>query len=162
MQIVSISDFPTILKWKFNLCNDNIDPYETIVNEYQQACPNMLNVHLMKLIGNAAYSNEINPDLDGILHHFYKEKREKAERMAIAEEHYLQSNRTKCPVCGCDTLVSVNVDYEETDGNDNTISYQRYVESVHCHQCGFELRSWMLNKIRSGAVQFVHIPQGFI
>jgi len=162
MQTVSNSDFSTILKWKFNLCNENIDPYGTIVNEYQQACPNMLNVHLMKLIGNAAYNNEINPDLDGILYHFYKEKREKAERMAISEEHYLQSNRGKCPVCGCQTLVSVIDDYEETDENDNTIAFQRYVESIHCHQCGFELKSWLLNKIRSGAVLFNHIPQGFI
>ncbi len=161
-EIVPISDFSTVLRWNFNLCNENIDPYGTIVNEYQQACPNTSNVHLMKLIGNAAYNNEINPDLDGILHHFYKEKREKAERMAIAEEHYLQSDRIKCPVCGCQTLVSVKDDYEETDENDNPKNFKQYVESVHCHQCGFELRSWMLNKIRSGAVQFVHIPQGFI
>ena len=116
----------------------------------------------MKLIGNAAYNNEINPDLDGILYHFYKEKREKAERMAISEEHYLQSNRGKCPVCGCQTLVSVIDDYEETDENDNTIAFQRYVESIHCHQCGFELKNWLLNKIRTGAIQFNQIPQGFI
>lgn len=162
MKIVPISDFSTILKWNFNLCNNNIDPYETIVNEYQQACPNVVNVHLMKLIGNAAYNNEINPDLENILHQFYDEKREKAENMAGAEERYLQSNRTKCPVCGCETLVSVRDDYEETDENDNTIGYQRYVESVHCHQCGFELKNWLLNKIRTGAIQFNEIPQGFI
>ena len=82
--------------------------------------------------------------------------------MAIAEEHYLQSDRKKCPVCGCQTLVSVKDDYEETDENDNPKSFKQYVESIHCHQCGFELRSWMLNKIRSGAVQFNYIPQGFI
>lgn len=162
MKIVPISDFSTILKWNFNLCNENIDPYASIVNEYKQACPNMINVHLMKLIGNAAYNNEINPDLDGILCQFNKEKREKAEKMAGAEEHYLQGNRTKCPVCGCETLVSVKDDYEETDDNDNTISYQQFVESVHCHQCGFELRSWLLNKIRMGSIQFNFFPQGFI
>lgn len=161
-QILPISDFSTVLKWNFNLCNNNIDPYGTIANEYKQACPNMLNVHLMKLIGNAAYNNEINPNLDKILHQFYNEKREKAEKMAGAEESYLQSNRTKCPVCGCETLVSVRDDYEETDENDNTIGYQRYVESVHCHQCGFELRSWLLNKIRTGAIQFDEIPQSFL
>ena len=161
-QILPISDFSTVLKWNFNLCNNNIDPYETIVNEYKQTCPNMVNVHLMKLVGNAAYNNEINPDLDTILHQFNEEKREKAENMARAEEKYLQSERTKCPVCGCQTLVSVKNDYEETDENGNTTDYQRYVESVHCHQCGFELRSWLLNKIRSGAIQFNQIPQGFI
>lgn len=162
MKILPISDFSTVLKWNFNLCNKNIDPYGTIVNEYQQTCPNYVNVHLMKLIGNAAYNNEINPNLEKILHQFYDEKREKAEKMAGAEENYLQSERTKCPVCGCKTLVSVRDDYEETNENDNTIGYQRYVESVHCHQCGFELRSWLLNKIRSGAVRFNEIPQGFI
>ena len=161
-QILPISDFSTVLKWDFNLCNNNIDPYGTIVNEYKQTYPNMVNVHLMKLVGNAAYNNEINPDMDKFLHLINEEKREKAENMAVAEERYLQSERTKCPVCGCQTLVSVKDDYEETDENDNTIDSQQYVESVHCHQCGFELRSWMLNKIRSGAVQFVHIPQGFI
>ena len=160
-QILPISDFSTVLKWNFNLCNNNIDPYGTIVNEYQQ-CPNTLNVHLMKLVGNAAYNNVINPDLDNVLHQFNEEKREKAENMARAEEKYLQSERTKCPVCGCQTLVSVKDDYEETDDNDNTISYQQFVESVHCHQCGLELRSWLLNKIRSGAIQFNYIPQGFI
>lgn len=162
MQIVPISDFATILKWNFNLCNENIDPYASIVNEYKQACPNMINVHLMKLIGNAAYNNEINPDLDGILHQFNKERREKAEKMAGAEEIYLQGDRAKCPVCGCETLISVKDDYEETDDNDNTIGYQQYVESVHCHQCGFELRSWLQNKIRSGLIQFDYIPKGFI
>ena len=161
-QILPISDFSTILKWNFNLCNNNIDPYGTIVNEYQQTCPNTLNVHLMKLIGNAAYNNEINPDLDNILHQFNKEKREKAENMAGAEERYLQSNRTICPVCGCETLVSVKDTYDETDENDNTINSQPYVESVHCHQCGFELKNWLLNKIRTGAIQFNLIPQGFI
>lgn len=161
-QILPISDFSTVLKWNFNLCNNNIDPYGVIVNEYQQTCPDKNNVHLMKLIGNAAYNNEINPDLESVLHQFYDEKREKAEKMAGAEEGYLQSERTKCPVCGCETLVSVRDDYEETDENDNTIGYQRYVESVHCHQCGFELRSWLLNKIRSGAVLFNEIPEGFI
>ncbi len=161
-QILPISDFSTILKWNFNLCNNNIDPYGTIVNEYQQTCPNTLNVHLMKLIGNAAYNNEINPDLDNILHQFNKEKREKAENMAGAEERYLQSNRTICPVCGCETLVSVKDTYDETDENDNTINSQPYVESVHCHQCGFELKNWLLNKIRTGAIQFNQIPQGFI
>lgn len=162
IQIVPISDFSTVLKWNFNLYNENIDPYASIVNEYKQVCPNMINVHLMKLVGNAAYNNEINPDLDRILHQFNQEKREKAEKMAVAEEHYLQGDRTKCPVCGCETLVSVKDDYEETDDNDNTIGYQQYVESVHCHQCGFELRSWLLNKIRMGKVRFNHIPQGFI
>lgn len=161
-QILPISDFSAVLKWNFNLCNNHIDPYETIVNEYQYARPNMLTVHLMKLVGNAAYNNEINPNLEKILHQFYDEKREKAEKMAGAEEMYLQSERTKCPVCGCETLVSVREDYEETDENDTPIGYQRFVESVHCHQCGFELRSWLLNKIRSGAVQFNYIPQGFI
>lgn len=162
MKILPISDFSTVLKWNFNLCNNHINPYGTIVNEYKQTCPNMLNVHLMKLIGNAAYNNEINPNLEKILHQFYDEKRKKAEKMAGAEESYLQSERTKCPVCGCETLVSVKDDDEETDDNDNTIDYQRYVESVHCHQCGFELRNWLLNKIRSGVIQFNEIPQGFI
>ena len=162
MQIVPISDFSTVLKWDFNLYNKNIDPYTSIMNEYQQACPNMINVHLMKLVGNAAYNNEINPDLDGILHQFNKEKREKAEKMAVAEAHNLQGDRTKCPVCGCETLVSVTDAYEETDENDNTTGFQPYVESIHCHQCGFELKSWLLNKIRSGSIQFNYIPQGFI
>ena len=162
MQIVPISDFSTVLKWNFNLYNKNIDPYTSIVNEYQQACPNMLNVHLMKLVGNAAYNNEINPDWDGILHQFNKEKREKAEKMAGAEEHYLQGDRTRCPVCGCETLVSVTDAYEETDEKDNTIGLQPYVESIHCHQCGFEVKSWLLNKIRSGSILFNYIPQGFI
>ncbi len=162
MKIVPISDFSTVLKWNFNLCNKNIDPYGTIVNEYQKACPNMQNVHLMKLVGNAAYNNEINPSLDNILHYFNKEKREKAEKMAIAEERYLLGGRTICPVCGCETLVGVTDAFEKTDENGYTIDYQQYVESVHCHQCGFELKSWLLNKIRSGAVQFNHITQGFI
>lgn len=162
MKILPISDFSTVLKWNFNLCNNNIDPYGTIVSEYQQTCPNLLNVHLMKLVGNAAYNNDINPDLESVLHQFYEEKREKAEKMAGAEEMYLQGERTKCPVCGCETLVSVKDDYEETDENDNTIDYHQYVESVHCHQCGFELKSWLLNKIRSGAVQFNQISQGVI
>ena len=161
-QILPISDFSTILKWNFNLCDNSIDPYGTIVNEYKKTCPDKQNVHLMKLVGNAAYNNEINPGLDSILLQFNKEKREKAEKMAGAEERYLQSDRTKCPVCGCQTLVSVTDADEETDENDNTIGYQQYVESVHCHQCGFELKSWLLNQIRSGAIQFNQIPQGFI
>ncbi len=162
MRIVPISDFSTVLKWNFNLFNNNINPYGAIVNEYKQTCPNMLNVHLMKLIGNAAYNNEINASLDNILHYFNKEKREKAEKMAIAEERYLLGGRAICPVCGCETLVGVTDAFEKTDENGNTIDYQQYVESVHCHQCGFELKSWLLNKIRSGAVQFNHFPQGFI
>lgn len=74
MKIVPISDFSTVLKWNFNLYNNNMVPYATIVKEYQKACPNMLIVHLMKLVGNAAYNNEINPELDKILNQFIKRR----------------------------------------------------------------------------------------
>lgn len=150
--------------WTFNLDNDNVHPIEDIIDEYRtNPTVNEYKIQLLKLIGAAAFDNEIfikKKDLEeaqndimkvgiaatyGLL---YKEKVEKAEQEAEKQSMLNQMDAQICPVCQKKTLVLEQDTYDSDDEG----PYYHYTYDVHCTQCGFKIDHYLIGRIQDTGV----------
>lgn len=151
-ELVGVRGYMHIKTWTFNLKNQNLNPFDAIVKEYNNALVNENKIHLFKLIGAASYRNVIDYELDETLG-VYKEIREKTEENAkiIAGRHMIDP--VECPVCGCKSFVrEMDSFYEIDDKGEEKFGYT-YVDNISCEQCGFHLDNWLLNKLKDFSIQ---------
>lgn len=150
--------------WTFNLDNDDVHPIEDIIDEYKtNQSVNEYKVQLLKLIGAAAFDNEIfikKKDLEeaqndimkvgvaatyGML---YKEKVEKAEKEAKNLANMNMMDARTCPVCHNETLVLEQDTYDSDE--DGVIC--NYTYNVFCTQCGFKVDHYLIDRIKDTGV----------
>lgn len=149
--------------WKYNLDNEKVNPIEDIIDEYTKPTADQYKIQLLKLIGSAAFDNEIyitKKELEEAQHDLFKmhvaavygmiyaKKVEKAEKEAEQLSMMNSMDAMTCPVCQNKTLVLEQDSYD--DGEDH---YENYTYEVHCTQCGFKIDHYLINRIAATGVQ---------
>ena len=149
--------------WKYNLDNEKVNPIEDIIDEYTKPTADQHKIQLLKLIGLAAFDNEIyitKKELEEAQHDLFKmhvaavygmiyaKKVEKAEKEAEQLSMMNSMDAMTCPVCQNKTLVLEQDSYDDGENH-----YENYTYEVHCTQCGFKIDHYLINRIAATGVQ---------
>lgn len=155
--------------WRYNLDNDYVNPIEDIIDEYTRPVVDQYKIQLLKLMGSAAFDNEIyikkkeleEAKYDLLKMHvlatygmIYANKVEKAEKEAEQLSHMYLMDARVCPVCQNKTLV-----LEQDSYDDGEYHLGNYTYEVHCTQCGFKVDHYLINRIASTGVQIEDYSQ---
>ena len=151
-QLKGVSGYMHVESWTFNLKQQNLNPFDAIAIEYQNANVDETKIHLYKLIGSAAYKNKIDFYLDEVFGD-YNDVRKKAEKNAEILVEKSHEEVVECPICGCKSFVRELDCYDGEDEYGNLIPCEPYVYRISCEQCGFHIEHWLLGKLKS-----FHIP----
>lgn len=146
-QLKGVSGYIHVESWTFNLKQQNLNPFDAIAKEYQNAKVDENKIHLYKLIGSAAYKNRIDFYMNDIFGD-YEKIQKKAEENANRLVEQFMSDVVECPVCGCKSFVYELDNYDDEDEFGNVTICETYVYRISCEQCGFHIEHWLLNKLR--------------
>lgn len=137
------------LNWRLNINNPNLNPLESIIDEYKKPSPNPLVVYVCKLIADAGFHNPLNYSIAPFFKSFLTQKIQKAELMAGELAKIDMFDIKECPICGCKTFIERTDNADEEDDMGNIINACTFVYSMECHQCGFHINNWLIDKIEN-------------
>lgn len=145
----NVAKYRNSLNWRLNFKNANINPFETIIAEYQKPTPNPLVVYVYKLIADAGFHNPLNYTIASFFKSFLDQKIAKAELVAEKLAEIDMFDVKECPICGCKTFKEQTDYTDEENDEGNIINAWTYVYSMECSQCGFHLNNWLIDKIEN-------------
>jgi len=164
VDISKLSLFSGNRYWTFNLDNDYVHPIEDIIDEYKNNNPvNEYKIQLLKLIGTAAFDNEIaitkkelneaqqdvmKAGVAGVYEMLYEKKVKKAEKEAEYLANKDMMDARTCPVCQNKTLVLEQDTYDD----DETGMFGHYTYNVYCTQCGLQIDNYLIGRIKDTGV----------